>query len=201
MTTLPETFPAEPTDVFMPPVVESLAPWEPAAVEPLAPSESPPFEAAELPQAPAVQAALVAAVEAPSPPPAERPAEMQTSLLAMLENSIEETRARYAVAHSAAQDAAAAAEASYGAAQSGVAVLQAKTIEAIQAGAHAHFDLMTTMAGARTLSELLTAQTEFTRKQFEANSAHVKQLAELAREIAEKATAPLQAHVAKTFKI
>jgi phasin len=180
--------------VEAPPVeIVEAAPW----IEPVAEVMPEPLAEA-LPEAPAVQAAIVAAVEAPIAPAIVEPA---TSVRALLETGVVEARARFALSKTAAEEAAAAVEASYGAAQTGVSLLNLKAMEAMQAGAEAHFDLMSSLAGARSLAELVTLQTEFARKQYEAAASRAKDLAELARKVADETAAPLKAHVAKTFKL
>jgi phasin len=120
---------------------------------------------------------------------------------ALVEKSIVETRARYAQAKSVAEEASAAVEASYGATRDGVVAFNVKTIEAIKADADANFELVKSLAAAKSVSELVTLQTEFARKRFEDATTRTKELAELARKVADEAVAPIKAHVAKTFKV
>jgi phasin len=120
---------------------------------------------------------------------------------ALVEKGIVETRARYTQAKSAAEETSAAVEASYGAARDGVIAFNVKTIEAIKADADANFELFKSLAGAKSVSELVALQTEFTRKRFEDATSRSKELAALARKVADQAVAPIKAHVAKTFKV
>jgi phasin len=120
---------------------------------------------------------------------------------ALVEKSILESRARFAQAKSVAEETSAAVEASYGAARDGVVAFNVKTIDAIKADAEANFDLFKSLAAAKSVSELVTLQTEFARKRFEEASSRSKELAELARKVADQAVAPIKAHVAKTFKV
>ena len=110
----------EPVEAPVAEIVEAPAPF----VEP-APEPAPPLAAA-LPEAPAVQAAIVAAVETPKPVTAE----MRDTLRTLAEKGVAETRARLALAKSAASETAAAVEASYGAAHSGVSAFNLKAMEA-----------------------------------------------------------------------
>ena len=105
---------------------------------------------------------------------------------ALVEKSIVETRARYAQAKSVAEETSAAVEASYGAARDGVVAFNVKTIEAIKADADANFDLFKSLAAAKSVSELVTLQTEFARKRFEDATSRSKELAELARKVADR---------------
>jgi phasin len=180
--------PAEPAALLEPAPVEATPVEAPVAMETPAPL---------LPEAPAVQAAIAETVEAPK----AAAKDMGESVRGIVEKGLVETRARYALAKSAAEEAAAAVEKSYGAAQSGVAAINLKAMEAIQAGAQANFDLMKALASAKSVSEVVSLQGEFARKRFEDASARAKEMAELTRKVAEDATAPIKAHVAKTFKV
>jgi phasin len=120
---------------------------------------------------------------------------------ALVEKSIVETRSRYAKAKSAAEGTSAAVEASFGAAREGVVAFNVKTIEAIKADAVANFDLFKSLAAAKSVSELVTLQTEFVRKRFEDATSRSKELAEFARTVADQTVAPIKAHVATTFKV
>jgi len=120
---------------------------------------------------------------------------------ALVEKSIVESRGRYAQAKTVAEEASAAVEASYGAARDGVVAFNVKAIEAIKADAEANFELVKSLAAAKSVSELVTLQTEFARKRFENASARGKELTELARSVADQAVAPIKAHVAKTLKV
>lgn len=119
----------------------------------------------------------------------------------MVEKGIVETRARYAQAKAATEEASAAVEASYGAARNGAVAFNVKAIEAFKADADANFDLFKSLAAAKSMSEVVTLQTEFARKRFEEAASRSKELAELARKVADEAIEPIKAHVAKTFKV
>jgi phasin len=119
----------------------------------------------------------------------------------LVEKGLVDARARYSQAKVAAEEASAAVEASYGAARDGVVAFNLKAIDAIKADADANFDLLRSLATAKSASELVTLQTEFARKRFEAATARSKELAEFARKVADEAAAPIKAQVAKTFKI
>jgi phasin len=123
------------------------------------------------------------------------------NMRALVEKGIVESRARYVQAKSVAEETSAAVEASYGATRDGVVAFNVKTIEAIKADTDANFELFKSLAAAKSVSELVTLQTEFARKRFETATSRGKELAELARKVADEAVAPIKAHVAKTFKV
>ena len=126
---------------------------------------------------------------------------LQTNMRAIVEKGLVEGRANFAHAKTAAEEAAAAVEASFGAARDGVIALNVKALEAIKAETDANIDMLTSLVGAKTVSDLVTLQSEFTRKRFEGAAAHVKSFAELMRKVADDTAAPIKAHVAKTFNV
>jgi phasin len=149
--------------------------------------------------------------EAVEPPAREAPTatrdiqatakEMHENTRAFFEKSVVESRAKYAQARAAAEEATAAIEASCGAARAGVVAFNVKAIEAIKAETDAKFDLLASLAGAKSVSDAVTLQTEFARKWFEDASARANELTRLARKVADDAAEPIRAHVAKTFNV
>jgi len=126
---------------------------------------------------------------------------MQEKARALVEKSIGESRANYAKLKSTADETSSAFEASYGAAKSGVIAFNVKAIEALKASADANFDFFKSLASAKSMSEFVTLHTEFARHQFEAASTQSKELASLARRVADETVAPIKAHVSKAFKV
>jgi phasin len=127
--------------------------------------------------------------------------EVQEKARALIEKGLVEGRANFAKAKSFANEATSAIEASYGVAKDGVVEFNVKAIEAIKASADANFELFKSLAGAKSVSEFVTLQTEFSRKQFETAFAQSKDLAALARKVANDAVAPIKAHVSKSLKV
>jgi len=117
-----------------------------------------------------------------------------------MEKTLNETRARYAKTKSAMDEATAALESSYSAAHAGVAQLNAKAIESVKADVEAQFDLMTAAVSAKSLSELVTLNTEFVRKRFEDATARAKGFSEFARKVADETASPIREQLGKTFK-
>jgi phasin len=186
-----------PAELMDPPVDE----LEPAAVDlapPVAEAAPPPAIAAE--PEPAVE---LTAAEAAAPLVEATAAAngFGDDLRALAEKSLTDSRAKFAEVKAAAEQASAAVEASYGAARDGFVAFNLKAIEALKAGANANFDHAASLASAKSVSELVSLQSEFARKQFEEASAQAKALAELARKVADESLAPIKAQVAKTFKI
>ena len=171
------------------------------AVEAVAPALASQIVEAPEPVAPpiSVEAVVVAAPVQAAAAPVEFK-DYGDKARALIERGLAESRAKFAQAKTAAEEASAALEASYGAARDGVVAFNVKAIEALKAGADANFDLLTSLASAKSISELVSLQGEFARKQFEETSAHAKALAELAGKVANDTVAPFKAHVARTFK-
>ena len=119
---------------------------------------------------------------------------------AALEKTLNETRARYAKTKSAMDEAAAVIETSMGAAREGVKQFNAKAIDAVKADAFAHFDLLTAAVSAKSLSELVTLNTEFVRKRYEDATARAKSFSEFARHVADETATPIREQLGKTFK-
>jgi phasin len=196
----PVAEPAEtpPAEVLQPPVAEVETPVVEIAEPAVAIVAEPP--APQLQESPTpVEAVAPAAAEAVKPPAAVQ--EFGNPMLALVEKGLVESRAKFAEAKTVAEESTAAVEASCDAARDGVVAFNVKAIENMKAGVDANFDLVLTLALAKTLSEMVTAQTEFARKRLEETSAQAKELGELARKIADQTIAPIKAHVAKTFKV
>ncbi len=172
----------------------------PAAIEAPTPVETF-YEAAktELPEAPiaAVTSEVAKATEAPI----AAAKDLRENVRSLFEKGIVQSRAKYAEAKSAAEEASAAVEASLGAARNGVIKFNVMTLEALKAGADANFDLFKSLTTAKSVSEFVTLSTEFTRKRFDDASTQSKELAALARKVAEETVAPIKTQVAKTFKV
>lgn len=125
---------------------------------------------------------------------------LSDNLRVLLEKGLHETRAGYTKTKSAVEESSSALEASYSAAREGVAEINVKAIEALKSDANAHFDLLTSLVSVKSLSEIVTLNTEFVRKRFEESTARAKSFSELARKVAEEASAPIRDSLAKTMK-
>jgi phasin len=126
--------------------------------------------------------------------------EMTDKMRALVEKSLHETRARYAKTKSAVEEASSAMETSLGAAREGMSQLNVKAIEALKSDAEAHFDLMTSLVSVKSMSDMITLNTEFVRKRFEEATARAKTFSEMARKIADETASPIREQVAKTAK-
>ena len=153
---------------------------------------------------PSKKPASRAAAEEPAPALAETVepmAEMQDSVRVVLEKGVAETRAVYEKAKAAADEAANAFESSFAAAKDGVLAINVKALEALRANVDANFDFVKAAFSARSLSDLVALQSEFTRKQVEAVTGQSKEIGAMAQKLMSQAADPLKNQVAKTFKM
>jgi phasin len=147
-------------------------------------------------------AASVNAVLPTAPQLAAAPAaEIQQSFRSALEKGVVESRAAFAKAKSAADETASAFEVSFAAAKDGALAMHAKAFEALRANADANFDFLKAACAAKSLSDLLTLQTEFARKQVETMTSQSKDFGALTQKAMADAVEPIKEQVAKSFKI
>ena len=170
---------------------------------------STPKKAAVVEAAPVVEA-VTAPAAAPAPiadvtklfeAPMKSMTEMQEKVRVALEKGLTETRANYAKAKSAADEATSAIETSLATAKTGVVEINTKAIEALKATAEANFDFMKSIFAAKTMSDYVTLHTEFARKQVEMMTGQSKEIGALAQKVATDSVEPIKAQVAKTFKV
>jgi phasin len=132
---------------------------------------------------------------------ASRVVEIQQSFRSALEKSVAESRAAFAKAKTAADEAASAFEASFAAAKDGALAVNAKGFEALRATADANFDFLKAAFAAKSLSDVIALQTEFARKQVETFNSQIKDLSALTQRATTDAIEPLKEQVAKSFKM
>jgi phasin len=136
-------------------------------------------------------------VEAASAPIAE----VQEKVRKAVEKSVADTRAAYAKAKAAAEEATGALEASCSTAAKGIVEFNTKAIEALRANAEANFDFLKSVISAKSLSEFVTLQSEHVRKQAEAITTQAKEMSALSQKVATESAEPIKSQVAKTFKL
>ena len=127
--------------------------------------------------------------------------EIQQSLRIALEKGVVESRAVFIKAKIAADETASAIEVSFAAAKDGALAINAKAFEALRANTDAGFDFLKDAFAAKSLSDLVTLQTEFARKQVETITAQTKDLGALAQKAVVDAVEPLKEQAARSFKI
>jgi phasin len=151
-----------------------------------------------------VEAAAAAAFNAvlPTAPQVAVPVEeIQQSFRSALEKSVVESRAAFAKAKTHADQAASAFEVSFAAAKDGALAINAKALEALRANADANFDFLKSVFAAKSLSDVIALQTEFTRKQVETMTSQTKDIGALTQKTVADAVEPIKEQVAKSFKV
>jgi phasin len=128
-------------------------------------------------------------------------AEVQENVRKAIEKSVADTRAAYAKAKTAAEEATGALESSYSTAAKGIIEFNTKALEALRANAEANFDFIKSVIGAKSISEFVTLQSEHAKKQADAISAQAKDFAALARKVATESAEQIKSQVAKTLKL
>jgi phasin len=152
-------------------------------------------------RAPVEAAAAIKAVMPTAAQVAAPAAEIQQSFRSALEKSVVESRAAFAKAKTAADEATSAFEVSFAAAKDGALAINAKALEALRANADANFDFLKSVFGAKSLTDVITLQTEFARKQVETMTSQTKDLGALTQKALADAVEPIKEQVAKSFKI
>jgi phasin len=128
-------------------------------------------------------------------------AEIQQSFRSALEKGVVESRAAFAKAKTAADETANAFEVSLAAAKDGALAINAKAFEALRTNADANFDFLKAVFAAKSLPDLITLQTEFTRKQVETITGQTKDFGALAQKAMADAVGPIKDQVAKSFRV
>ncbi len=162
----------------------------------------------------AKRSASARAVSAPAPAEAEFDAvtpeaariaapvaEIQQSVRTALEKGVAESRAAFARAKTAADETASAFELSFAAVKDGALAINARAFESLRANADANFDFLRAVWAARSLSDVVTLQGEFARKQLETMTNQTKDLGALAQKAVVDAAQPIREQVAKSFRI
>ena len=127
--------------------------------------------------------------------------DIQQSFRNALEKSVADSRAAFAKAKTAADEATSAFQVSFAACKDGALAINAKAFEALRVNADANFDFLKAVFAAKSLSDVTTLQTEFTRKQVETMTNQTRDLGALTQKAMADAVEPIKEQVAKSFKI
>jgi hypothetical protein len=203
----------EPVRVEAPkPVAPVVAKVEaPVAAKP-APIAKKPVEAAKVPTvakapvAPQVTKSAPTLVSKPAPKAAAKPAlafpvadvmkpvaALQENVRANTEKALSDFRGRYAEVKGFAEKATTRLEDSMKAAQSGSREISFALFDIVKAQTHANLDHAKTLAGAKSLPELVQVQQAFALSQLQSAQSRTKDVAALASKIASDVTSPLRA--------
>ena len=116
------------------------------------------------------------------------------------EKSVSQAKENYEKMKSAAEEATDLLEGTYATASRGAADYGIKMLEAARANTNAAFDFASEFITVRSLSEAVELSTAHARKQFEALSAQVKELAALAQKVTAETAEPVKESFNKAFK-
>jgi phasin len=90
-------------------------------------------------------------------------------------------------------------EKSFGAAGQGAVALNRKFIELAQRNMNSGFELASSLAGAKTLTEIVELNTAYWQKQVGALAAQAEEMRTLSTKVTVDAAAPLKAHVTRSL--
>jgi phasin len=128
------------------------------------------------------------------------PFEVPEQMRAFAEKGVSQARDNYAKFKDAAETHNGTIEAVFSVFSSGAKEYSAKVMEMVKETASANLDLAQAMVGVKSPSEAMELWTSHARKQFEAFTAHSKELAELTQKVAADSAEPIKASASKIFK-
>ena len=126
---------------------------------------------------------------------------MQETVRSALEKGVVGVAGGFVKAKASAEDAANAFEASFAAAKDGVIAFNTKAFAAVQANAEANFEFVKASLAAKSVTDLVSLQSEFARKQTDAVVVQFKDLAETAKKAVVETFEPIKDQLTKSFKI
>ncbi len=101
---------------------------------------------------------------------------------------------------SATEEATEVLEESYATAAKGASEYSLKAMDAARTNTNAAFDFVSTMATAKSLSELVELSSTHARKQFDTVAAQTKELTSLAQKVTTEAIEPLKTGITSALK-
>jgi len=132
--------------------------------------------------------------------PAASAAAFQETLRQAIEKGLADSRAAYARAKEAADEATSALEMSVAKASQGVIDLNTKALDVLRANFDAGVDFAKAAINSKTVGELATLHSNHASKQVEALAAQAKEFGDLAQKVAADTVTPIKTQVAKTFR-
>ncbi len=117
----------------------------------------------------------------------------------LAEETLDEAQTSLARVQEAAGHAMPEFEAVVEAASSGIKDINMSAFNAMKASADAALDYFSALAKAKTLPDVVAAQTEFLRKQLETMNAQTREFAKLAEEVSARAIAPVNHGSTRAF--
>ena len=128
------------------------------------------------------------------------PFEVPEQMRAFAEKGVSQARDSYAKFKDIAESHNSTIEAVFANASKGASEYSAKLMEMMKANTTARLDFAQGLIGVKAPSEALELWTAHAKKQFEAFTAHTKELAELSQKVVTEASEPIKASASKLFK-
>jgi phasin len=125
------------------------------------------------------------------------PFEVPEQMRAFAEKGVSQARDNYAKFKDAAETHNGTIEAVFSAFSGGAKEYSAKLMDMMKASTTANLDFAQELVGVKSPSEAMELWTSHARKQFEAFTAHTKELAELAQKVATETAEPIKASASK----
>ena len=128
------------------------------------------------------------------------PFEVPEQMRAFAEKGVSQARDSYAKFKDAAETHNGTIEAVFTSASKGASEYSAKLMEIMKANTTASLEFAQQLFSVKSPSEAMELWTSHAKKQFEAVTAHGKELAELAQKVATETVEPIKANASKLFK-
>ena len=128
------------------------------------------------------------------------PFEVPEQMRAFAEKGVSQARDNYAKFKDAAEAHNGTIEAVFSSASKGANEYSAKLMEMMKTGTSANLDFAQELIGVKSPTEAMELWTSHAKKQFEAFTAHTKELAELSQKVAAETVEPIKAGASKLFK-
>ena len=128
------------------------------------------------------------------------PFEVPEQMRAFAEKGVSQARDSYAKFKDAAETHNGTIEAVFTSASKGASEYSAKLMEFMKANTSTALDFAQELLAVKSPSEAMELWTSHAKKQFEALTAHGKELAELTQKIATETVEPIKANASKLFK-
>lgn len=132
---------------------------------------------------------------------AEPTAALQEALREAVEKGLAESRAAYTRVKQAADEATSALEASVTNASKGVIDFNTKALDVLRDNFDAGIDFAKALVNSKTVGEFVALHSDHASKQVETLAAQTREFGELAQKIAADTVTPIQAQIAKTFRL
>ena len=128
------------------------------------------------------------------------PFEVPEPMRAFAEKGVSQARDSYAKFKDVAETHNGTIEAVFSTVSKGASEYSAKVMEMMKSSTTANLDFAQELIAVKSPSEAMELWTSHAKKQFEAFTAHTKELAELSQKIATETVEPIKANASKLFK-